>query len=303
MAIKSANAPPKIIGIVGPTASGKTGIALGLAREFNGEIISCDSVQIFKHLDICSAKPSQSETGKIKYHLIDLIEPDCRIDAGMYKSLAESKILEVLASGQTPIVAGGTGMYFNSLYYGLFSGPGRSDKIRDDLASRQEDSLYEELVQRDPESAGKIKSGDTRRIVRALEVYYSTGRPISELHRENKKLELNWFIIGLICDRQTLYGRIEKRVDFMIGEGLLKETEDIISKFGKEAYALSSIGYRHASNYLSGVWTYEEFVFFLKRDTRRYAKRQMTWFKKNGDIHWFDILDAEGIKGAVRGFL
>ena len=138
--------------------------------------------------------------------------------------------------------------------------------------------------------------------MRALEVYYATGRPISELHRENKKLSLDWFIIGLSCDRQTLYGRIEKRVDFMIGEGLVKETENIMGKFGKDAYALSSIGYRHDANYLSGVWTYEEFVFFLKRDTRRYAKRQLTWFKKNSDIHWFDILDTEGIKGAVGSF-
>lgn len=296
----------KILGIVGPTASGKTDAALALARLFNGEVVSCDSVQVFKHLDIGSAKPGAGELKGVPYHLIDIFEPVVRADVGEYKKLAERKIIEILDKGRVPIVAGGTGMYFNSLYYGLFAGPGRDNGIRERLLERAGVSpraLYDELLVYDPASAARIPPNDLRRIVRALEVYYRTGKPISELHRDNKKLELDWFIAGLDLERKSLYEKIEKRIDQMMGEGLVEETRVIIERYGKEAYALSSIGYRHAVNYISGLWTLDETVCYLKRDTRRYAKRQLTWFKKNRDIHWFEASDFAPIRCSVEKFL
>ncbi len=297
----------KVLAVVGPTASGKTGVAVRLSSLYNGEVVSCDSVQVYRHLNIGSAKPSAGETEGIKYHLIDMFEPDKIMDAGIYKKLAESKIMEILERGRLPIVSGGTGMYFNSLYYGLFSGPSRNDEIRKSLAARAEGgnlhALFEELTEKDPETAASISQNDWRRIVRALEVYYLTGRPVSQLRRTNLKLDLDWYIIGLDCDRKVLYENIEKRIDSMIFNGLVEETGNIINRYGKNAFALSSIGYRHAVNYISGLWSFEEFKYYLKRDTRRYSKRQLTWFKKNRDIHWFDPQDFEGIRMAVEGFL
>ncbi len=302
--IKSNN---KVLAVVGPTASGKTETAIALARLFKGEVVSCDSVQIYKHLDIGSAKPRAGEIQGVRYHLIDIFEPGYRVNAGIYKKLAEEKMTEILDKGSLPIVAGGTGMYFNSLYYGLFSGPGRSDEIRNKLAERaaaeNPSALHGELMKYDPDSASKIEPNDLRRIVRALEVYYSTGKPMSELRASNPKLLLDWFIIGLECDRKILYEKIEKRADMMIEEGLIEETGNLIKEFGKDAFALSSIGYRHASNYISGLWSYEEFVYYLKRDTRRFAKRQLTWFKKNSDIHWFDARAFHLIRESVEGWL
>jgi tRNA dimethylallyltransferase len=301
------NPGKKILGVVGPTAAGKTRLALELARRFDGEVISCDSVQIFKRLDIGSAKPEKSETGEIPYHLISVFEPDYRIDAGVYKKMAEECIREIQKKEKLPILAGGTGMYFNSIYYGLFNGPGRNDSIRASLKEKAAtggvSSLYEELEKADPDTSLKVGRNDLLRIIRALEVLYTTGSPISRLYKNNIKLELDWFIIGLDMDRKMLYHNIDRRIDKMISLGLIDETQKIMNKYGADAYALSSIGYRHAVNYIRGIWNFEEFAYCLKRDTRHYAKRQITWFKKNPDIHWFDMSRPENIFYSVRKFL
>lgn len=281
---------PRALAVVGPTAAGKTPLAIELARRFDGEIVSCDSVQIYKHLNIGSAKPGPEELAAARHHMIDLFEPDFRADVGLYKSLAEEAIRDILSRGKLPIVCGGTGLYFNALYYGLFEGPTRDNSIRAELEARFEAGeaplLYQELRELDPDAASKIEPADKRRIIRALEVIRSAGEPISLLQKKNKKLDLNWFLIGLNMERAELYRRIEARTDAMIDRGLAEETRALAAAFGESAYALGAIGYRHALMFLRGEWNINEFRAQLKQDTRRYAKRQITWFRKISEIHW-----------------
>jgi len=297
----------KILAILGPTAIGKTEIAIRLAKAFDGEVISCDSVQIYKRLDIGSAKPKDEELNSIKYHMLSLFKPSFQVDVGLYKKIAERTILDVNKREKLPIVAGGTGMYFNSLYYGLFEGPGRDEALRRGLEERIRKegllSLYEELRMKDPKYAEKVQPGDKRRIVRALEVYYKTGTPFSNLHLNNKKLPLDWFLIGLNMERKELYERIEVRVDRMIKEGLIDETRSIMETYGENAFALGSIGYRHARDYILGKIDKEEMISLLKKDTRHYAKRQITWFRKIKGINWFNPLELDKIMIAVKDFL
>jgi tRNA dimethylallyltransferase len=297
----------KILAVVGPTASGKTRLAIELALAFSGEVVSCDSVQIYKHLNIGSAKPCPEEINDVPFHLLSIFEPDHRPDVGIYKKLAEQSIAEIHKKGKLPVVAGGTGMYFNSIYYGLFRGPGRNDALRKSLRERASrdgtEALYNDLEKCDPETALKVGKKDLLRIIRALEVFYITGSPISSQYKDNKRLDLDWFIIGLDIDRKLLYQNIERRIDNMISAGLVEETKSIMKLYGSNAYALSSIGYRHAVNYISGAWNFNEFLYLLKRDTRHYAKRQITWFKKNKDIHWFNTLSPENIFSSVSEFL
>ncbi len=295
------------IAVVGPTGVGKTEIAIYLAGEINGEIVSCDSVQLYRFLDIGSAKPSPEEQSLVSHHMIDEFDPDYRIDVGVYKSLAERDIIDIHSRDKIPLITGGTGLYFNSLYYGLISSPSRSAELRIGLEKRASikglGEIYKELQIIDPGSAGKILPNDKRRIIRALEVYYLTGVPISKMKETNKKLGLNWYIIGLNRERKDLYERVEARIDKMIEEGLIEETRGIISKFGREAFALGSIGYRHALKYLDGEWNLEVFLRQLKQDTRHYAKRQITWFKKNKDIHWYHPDQKKIIIEDVKKFL
>ncbi len=297
----------KALGILGPTAAGKTQTAVSLAQLFSGEVVSCDSVQIYKRLNIGSAKPAPEEIKNIPYHLIDIFDPDFQIDAGIYKKMAEEAILNIIDSGKLPIITGGTGMYFNSLYYGFFEGPGRDNEFRKELEKRASleglGSLYAEMKKNDAEYSVKVQPNDKRRIIRALEVYHKTGIPFSKIRSCNQKLDLEWFIIGLECDRKILYEKIEERVDQMVQSGLVEETEGIIKDFGAGAFALGCIGYRHALNYIEGKWNFEQFVYNLKLDTRHYAKRQMTWFKKIKEIHWHRIEDWEEIVKAVKLFL
>lgn len=299
---------PKIIAILGPTASGKSSFAMAAAGLFPCEIVSCDSVQIYRYLDIGSAKPSPDERNSVTHHLIDVFDPDFRADTGLYKKLAEETILDVQNRGKVPILVGGTGLYFNALYYGMFDGPSKDDNIRRELDERWEqgerEQLFDELRSVDPASAEKIQPADKRRIVRALEVYRLTGRPLSELYCDNDRLELDWRLIGLNPDRAELYRRIESRVDNMLSGGLIEETRGIVEGFGENAYALQSIGYRHVLNHLNGVWSLEETASEMKKDTRHYAKRQMTWFRKNRDVHWYDpAVGTSKLFNDVRTFL
>ncbi|MGC8765305.1 MAG: tRNA (adenosine(37)-N6)-dimethylallyltransferase MiaA [Brevinematia bacterium] len=247
-------------------------------------MISCDSVQIYKYLNIGSAKPSLKERSEIPHHLIDLFSPDFQIDVGLYKELAEKAIIDVISRGNVPFVVGGTGMYFNALYFGLFDAPKRSEKIRNKLEEKIKrdglHSVYQELLSVDPESASKISPNDKRRIIRALEVYLVSGKTISELRKSNKKLPLDWLLICLLPDRKKLYERINNRVEKMLENGLVDEVRNIIEKFGDDAYALGSIGYKEVKEYLKGEINFEEMKEKIKKSTRNYAKRQFTWFKK-----------------------
>ena len=298
---------PKIIAIIGPTASGKTSVAVELASRFNGEIVSCDSVQIYKELNIGSAKPSPDEIIRIPHHLIDILSPDIIVDAWKYKELAEKVISDILSRSKIPFLTGGTGMYFNSLYFGMFEGASRDETIRAQIMQRLEKEgtkpALDELKIIDPEVGDKILPNDIRRIVRALEVYYVTGTPISKLRELNRRMELDWLIIGLNPDRKALYERINARVDMMIEKGLIDETARLIEKYGADAHSLQSIGYRHCVEYLSGKIDRETMIAMTKQDTRHYAKRQWTWFRKIPGVRWFDPLQLDAIAESVSSFL
>lgn len=274
----------KIIAIVGPTASGKSALAFFFARKYDGEIVSCDSVQIFKHLNIGSAKPSEEEKNLVKHHLIDVFEPDVQSDVRIYKELAEKAILDIVNRGKIPFVVGGTGMYFNALYYGLSDAPSRNEEIRKSLEKKAEkyglELLYDELTKVDKETASKVARNDKRRIIRALEVYYISGKPLSEINKTNKKLEADWLVISLLPDRAKLYEKINMRVEEMIEKGLVDEVKSIVEKYGENAYALGSIGYKETLDYIKGKISFEEMKELIKKNTRNYAKRQYTWFKK-----------------------
>lgn len=305
------NQSNKIVAILGPTAVGKTNISITVARKFNGEVVSCDSVQIYKFLNIGSAKPTSAEQSLAFHHLIDVFSPKHRVNVGEYKRLAEKAIQSILANNRLPIVAGGTGMYFNSLYYGLFEGETRNDDFRAELEAQVDAEglafLYSRLNSQDPAASEKIYPNDKYRIIRALEVLHTTGKSITELQKENLKLDLKWHIILLNIDRAILYERINARVDKMIDAGLIEETQALVDEHGANAYALGSIGYKHCLRYLSGEWNKDELIYQLKRDTRRYAKRQLTWFRRlqsaMPSATWYAPSDEERILNDIERFL
>ncbi len=297
----------KILAILGPTAVGKTDLTLNLAGRFSAEIISCDSVQLYQYLDIGSAKPGPDLLVQVPHHLISVFSPDFRINAGIYKQHAETAISSCIDRGILPVLSGGTGMYFNALYYGMFSSQSSDAEVKKSLIDRAEkeglDTLYEELIRLDPDCRETVMPRDRQRIIRCLEVLTVCGQPLREMQKNNDKLDLDWYLIGLDRDRQELYQRIELRVDQMLDSGLIRETAALSEQFGKDAYALGSIGYRHVLKYLAGEWDQETMVSELKKDTRHYAKRQLTWFRKNPDIHWYHPDDMDRILQDVQGFL
>lgn len=297
----------KILAIVGPTAVGKTTLTLNLAQHLHSQIISCDSVQIYEDCNIGSAKPTRAELDLVPHHLISKYPPSQRINVAVYKKDAEGIIQTLGNLNIIPIVSGGTGMYFNSLYYGLFSQKSQDRQFRQELELQVEagglDKLFEKLCSLDPAAGNNIKARDKVRIIRALEVLHCTGRSIFELQEQNERLDLDWYIIGLNRDRAELYRRIEERVDIMLQQGLISETKTIIEKYGRDAYALGSIGYRHVCQYLNGEFDYDTMVETLKKDTRHYAKRQLTWFHKNKDIHWYHPDDISPVIKAAEEFL
>jgi len=226
---------------------------------------------------------------------------------GIYKNLAEKAILDIQSRNKVPFLVGGTGMYFNSLYFGLFSAPPRNESIRKKLEETISQNgisyLYEELKKVDPVSASKISSNDRRRIIRALEVYQLTGKPISQLQQNNQKIPFKWLILYIDVDRKKLYERINNRVEEMLKKGLIEETRDIIKKFGSDAYALGSIGYRQVKEYLNGKLSFEEMKELIKKETRNYAKRQITWFKKIPNIIFVKPENLEEIEDLIKKFL
>ncbi len=240
--------------------------------------------------------------------MIDVFEPDVQIDVRIYKELAEKAILDIVNRGKIPFVVGGTGMYFNALYYGLSDAPSRNEEIRKSLEEKAEkyglDFLYDELTKVDKETASKVAKNDKRRIIRALEVYYISGKPLSEINKTNKKLEADWLIISLIPDRAKLYEKINMRVEEMLAKGLVDEVKSIVEKYGENAYALGSIGYKEVLDYLKGRISFEEMKELIKKNTRNYAKRQYTWFKKFTigaySPEEIEIIDAK-IKNFIRG--
>ncbi len=292
----------KILVIIGPTAVGKTELSLNLARELGGEIISADSMQVYRGLDIGTAKASQKERAEVVHHLLDVVNPDETFNVADYVRLAEEVLSSMWTQDTVPLLTGGTGLYIDALLEGfLFPDTSADEAIRAELqeqAEKDPQSLYEELQAVDVLSAKKLHPNDLRRIIRALEVYRRTGEPISLLQRK-KEVESRPYkplYIGLTRERHELYARVNQRVDLMIEEGLVDEVGGLLRAYPNQPTALQALGYKEIAYYLQGEMTLPEAVELLKRDTRRYAKRQLSWFKRNKQIHWFNRTEIDDIR-------
>lgn len=290
---------PKVIVIVGPTASGKTSLSIELAKKINGEIVSCDSMQIYKDMDIGSAKPSKEEMQGIKHYMIDEVIPTQRFSVAEYKKKAELAIEEILKNGKVPIVVGGTGLYANSLIYGIeYSNIEFDEKYRKklmEIAQSEEGlkSLYEEAKRIDKKAMEKISPNDQKRILRILEIYNATGKTKTEQEEISRKNEVkyDYNVFAINIERPILYERINKRVDMMIEQGLIEEVRKLIEKYSEFPTAMQAIGYKEIVQYFEGKITKEEAIEKIKKETRRYAKRQITWFKRIENIKWLNGLE------------
>ena len=283
---------PKVVVIVGPTASGKTAVSIELAKKINGEIISADSMQIYKYMDIGTAKPTLDEMQGIKHYMLDVVMPDETFNVAKYKSMAESAIEEILKKGKVPIIVGGTGLYVNTLVDGIeFADVPGDDEYRNELIEKgyREGamSIYKELEKVDSESAKKIDPNNIRRVARALEIYKVTGKTKTQLDIESRKeVKYDYRLFGMEWDRETLYNRIDLRVDKMIEAGLIDEVRNVTEKFKISNTAVQGLGYKEVIEFLNGNISYEEMIEKLKLETRHYAKRQLTWFRRDKRIKW-----------------
>lgn len=283
---------PKVVVIVGPTASGKTAVSIELAKKINGEIISADSMQIYKYMDIGTAKPTLDEMQGIKHYMLDVVMPDETFNVAKYKSMAESAIEEILKKGKVPIIVGGTGLYVNTLVDGIeFADVPGDEEYRNELIEKgyREGamSIYKELEKVDSESAKKIDPNNIRRVARALEIYKVTGKTKTQLDIESRKeVKYDYRLFGMEWDRETLYNRIDLRVDKMIEAGLIDEVRNVTEKFKISNTAVQGLGYKEVIEFLNGNISYEEMIEKLKLETRHYAKRQLTWFRKDKRIKW-----------------
>jgi len=285
---------PKIIAIVGATASGKTNISIQTAKILNGEIISADSRLVYRDFNIGTAKPSKEEMAEIPHHLIDVESPSETYTASRYKDEADTKIKEILNKNKVPIITGGTGFYVRVLLEGLNIPDVRPDedfrqKMEDFVKEEGKEALYEKLRESDPEMAEKLYPQDAFRIIRALEVQNVTGQKMSELQTISEP-EYDVLYVGLNAeDRDFLYERINRRVLLMLEQGLVKEVQSLIEKYGRTNSLLKTLGYKEICEYFDGIYTLEEAVANIQQHTRKFAKRQLTWFRANKKINWFFI--------------
>ena len=288
---------PKVIVICGPTASGKTSLSISLAKKINGEIVSCDSMQIYKEMDIGSAKPTVEEMQEIKHYLVDFVSPEKRYSVSEYKEDASKAIEEIINKGKTPIIVGGTGLYLNSLIYNIQYNEMEVDlNYRRELEKEAEEYCLEVLYNRakeiDPEAMEKVSANDKKRITRVLEIYNATGRNKTELEKKSRKeVPYNYLIFGINMERSILYDRINKRVDIMLEQGLIEEVKNLINKYSNMPTAMQGLGYKEVKEFLDGNISKEEMIEKIKMETRRYAKRQITWFKRIKNIIWLDGLN------------
>lgn len=279
--------------LVGPTCVGKSSISINLAKEINAEIVSCDSMQVYRGMDIGTAKPSLGERDNILHHMIDIVDLDVEYNAARYVKDADSIITQIQERNRVPLIAGGTGLYVKALIDGLFPGPAGDREIRDKLGKKDLNALYGELKKVDPVSSKRINQNDKRRIIRALEVFYKTGRPISSFQTQWEKRR-DVIIIGLNRDRRDLYNRIDKRVDKMFQDGFVEEVKGLVDKgLSQNKTASQALGYKEIMQYLGGRYTLEETMHLLKQNTRRLAKRQLTWFRKDDRVKWLLIQEGE----------
>ncbi|WP_248733515.1 tRNA (adenosine(37)-N6)-dimethylallyltransferase MiaA [Neobacillus rhizosphaerae] len=288
----------KLLVIIGPTAVGKTKLSIEMAKRYNGEIISGDSMQIYRGMDIGTAKITKDEMEEIPHHLINIKEPSENFSVAEFQHLVRAKITEIAEKGKLPIIVGGTGLYIQSIIYDYqFSDVPGDETFRLKLEEREREigsnALYQELVKIDPDSASHIHPNNVRRVIRALEIFHLTGKTMQEFQsRQQPELLYNTALIGLSMERERLYERINLRVDNMVKEGLIAEVKSLYDQDLREYQSIQAIGYKEIYQYLDGYVTLEEAVENLKQNSRRYAKRQLTWFRNKMVVEWFDITDV-----------
>jgi tRNA dimethylallyltransferase len=302
--------PPRIAVICGPTGVGKTTAAIEIAAALDGEIISADSMQVYRYMDIGTAKPSLLEQSIIPHHMIDIVDPDKPFDAQQYAEKSRNIVFKLAEQGIPALVAGGTGFYIRALIQGLFESGSGNSEIRLNLKKEADihgiTELYHRLCECDPGAAAKIHPNDAFRIVRALEIFETTGQPISTYHQEHQLAPPIFDVlkIGLSRQREVLYERINRRVDLMVEEGLVEEVKSLLRRgYTSELKPLQSIGYRHIVDFFKGRLSWDDALHTLKQDTRRYAKRQLTWFNSDSQVKWIDADRLDEITNTVKLFM
>ena len=291
---------PKVIVIAGPTASGKTALSIELAKKINGEIISADSMQIYKDMGIGTAKATIEEMQGVKHYLLDFISPEERYTVSNFKKDAENAIEEILAKDKTPIICGGTGLYIDSIAFGIeYQDMNFNEEYRDSLMKLAETeeglkSLYKQAIKIDEHATLKISPNDKKRIIRILEIFKATKKTKTELEilSKSKGVKYNFIFFAIDMDRQKLYERIDKRVDIMLEKGLVEEVRNLLKKYSKFPTAMQGLGYKEVVEYLENKVSYDEMVNKIKQESRHYAKRQLTWFRKNKNIIWLKAEDG-----------
>ncbi|TXK85352.1 tRNA (adenosine(37)-N6)-dimethylallyltransferase MiaA [Paenibacillus sp. N3.4] len=293
------SAKPKLLVLLGPTAVGKTKLSLEIAQKYGCEIISGDSMQVYRGMNIGTAKASEAEQQLVPHHLIDIHEPSYAFSAAEFQERVKSLIMDIHSRGKLPFIVGGTGLYIESVCYNYqFTDVSMDEAFRleqEAFANLQgEEALHQRLRDIDPESADRLHANDRRRVIRALEIYHMSGETMSaHLAAQKKESPYELCIVGLTMDRALLYQRIEERIDAMMEEGLVEEVRNLLAAgCPKQAISMQALGYKEIVSYLEGELSLEGAVTLLKRDTRRYAKRQLSWFRHMKDIHWVDVTES-----------
>lgn len=293
--MKENNFLNKAIIITGPTATGKTAVSVELALKLDAEIISADSKQVYKGFPITSAVPTKEEMKGVVHHFIEILSPDENFTAGIFGSQAREKIKEIFDRKKNVIVSGGSGLYLNALMGGLFEKDVRDENIRNNLKNllkeKGKEYLYNELMKADKETAEKMTPDFSRRVIRALEVYYASGKKMSDVQKELPKIDIEFRVFGLLMDREYLYERINRRTDNMLQEGLVDEVKSLIERGYdyRQHNALNTVGIKEVFGYLEGEYDYNRMVELIKQNTRRYAKKQMTWYRKVEGLIWIEV--------------
>lgn len=296
-----------LITISGPTACGKTAVSVELAKIINGEIISADSMQVYKYMDIGTAKITVDEMQGIKHYLIDVLMPDDEFSIAVFQKMAKEAMAEIYSKGKMPILVGGTGFYVNGLIYDNDFTPGeKDDKMRLELEKEAEekgnDYVHDILKELDPEYAKTVHPNNLKRVIRAIEYCRDTGEKFSDYNARERLREPAYDVKNFILnmDREVLYNRIEKRIDMMIENGLVNEVKSLMDKYPTNLVSMKGLGYKEIIGYLKGEYSLDEAIYILKRDTRHFARRQLTWFKHQSNGEWVDVLDFDSLQSVAQ---